>query len=261
MLLSPHKGFRHPVLWLCRAIFCWSSEDLCVAAANVTIMGVQYPLFTHAHYGYGLNDAFDRSVALLIESNEVALTPDSLRQGQTRQQWLLQHSHSKQQAPDQVYTPHNPDVMRNLQPSKADRASSQEAPMSLGSSSRGLKHESEDSRGVVLRTTEPQKAGSRQLQATQEAFLSPQWEGHRAQAGNAAHAANTHSVPEPDEGSETVSALDLIRGSAVVAERHLRAELPVVAHPCLHNGYARPYRRMLADGELPKPATVELVGR
>ena len=231
------------------------------AAANVTIMGVQYPLFTHAHYGYGLNDAFDRSVALLIESSEVALTPDSFRQGQSRQQALQQHSHGKQQVPDQVFTPHNPDVMRNLQPGRVDRAGSQEAPMSLGgsssSSSRGLKHESGSYRGLALRTAEPQDAASRQLQATQEAFISPQWEGLQAHAGHVAHAADTPSIPEPNEGS----ALNLVRGSAVVAERHLRAELPVVAHPCLHNGYARPYRRMIAAGELPRPATVELVGR
>ena len=225
-------------------------------------MGVQYPLFTHAHHGYGLNDAFDRSVALLIESPEVALTPGGLRQGQTWQHALQQHSLGKQQVPDQVFTPHNPDVMRNLQPSRADRAGSQEAPISL--SGRGLKHEPEDSRELAPRTAEtaePQQAVSRQLQATQEAFISPRWEGHRTHAGDEARAADTHSVPEPDEGSEAVSALDLIRGSAVVAERHLRAELPVVVHPCLHSGYARPYRRMIADGELPKPATVELVGR
>ena len=223
-----------------------------VAAANVTIMGVQYPLFTHAHYGYGLNDAFDRSVALLVDSREAAPTPDSTRQGQIRQQAQQQHMQHKQQAPDQVFTPHNPDVMRNLQPSRVDRAGSQEAPMSVVTGSRGLKVEPERSGGLALRTAEPHSAISRQLQATPEALISPQWEGREARADTA------HRAPE---GSEAVSVLDLIRGSAVVADRHLRAELPVVAHPCLHSGYARPYRRMVADGKLPKPATVQLVGR
>ena len=237
-------------------------RGLHAAAANVTIMGVQYPLFTHAHYGYGLNDAFDRSVALLVDSSEAAPTPNGVRQGQIRQQALQQHRQSEQQAPDQVFTPHNPDVMRNLQPSRVDRAGSQEAPMGINGSSRGLKLEPEGFRGLMLTGAEPDTATSRQLQATQDAFVSPQWEGHEGHAGNGAHAAgDTHSVPEPDEGSEAVSVLDLVRGSAVVADRHLRAELPVVAHPCLHNGYARPYRRMIADGELPKPAIVELVGR
>jgi hypothetical protein len=31
----------------------------------VTVAGVEYPLYTHVHHGYGLNDAFDRSVTLL----------------------------------------------------------------------------------------------------------------------------------------------------------------------------------------------------
>ena len=37
-----------------------------VAAANVSILGVQYNLYTHAHHKYGLNDAFDRSVEILL---------------------------------------------------------------------------------------------------------------------------------------------------------------------------------------------------
>ena len=36
------------------------------AAANVSILGVQYNLYTHAHHKYGLNDAFDRSVEILL---------------------------------------------------------------------------------------------------------------------------------------------------------------------------------------------------
>jgi len=39
---------------------------LCVAA-NVSILGVTYSLFTHAHQRYGLNDAFDRSVSILLD--------------------------------------------------------------------------------------------------------------------------------------------------------------------------------------------------
>jgi len=41
-----------------------SLEDTAIAG-NVTVAGVEYPLFTHVHHGYGLNDAFDRSVTLL----------------------------------------------------------------------------------------------------------------------------------------------------------------------------------------------------
>lgn len=32
---------------------------------NVTVAGVDYPLYSHVHHGLGLNDAFDASVGLL----------------------------------------------------------------------------------------------------------------------------------------------------------------------------------------------------
>lgn len=35
-------------------------------AANVSILGVQYNLYTHTHRKYGLNDAFDRSIEILL---------------------------------------------------------------------------------------------------------------------------------------------------------------------------------------------------
>ena len=55
--------------------------------------------------------------------------------------------------------------------------------------------------------------------------------------------------------------LELSGGLPERAERQLRANLPQLQHPCLHNGYSKPYRRMVADGVLPKPAIVQLVGR
>ena len=35
-------------------------------AVNVTVAGVRYGLYTHVHHHYGLNDAFDRSVELML---------------------------------------------------------------------------------------------------------------------------------------------------------------------------------------------------
>lgn len=33
---------------------------------NVTVAGIDYPLYSHVHHGFGLNDAFDASVSLLV---------------------------------------------------------------------------------------------------------------------------------------------------------------------------------------------------
>ena len=45
----------------------WPLLVVCARAANVSILGVQYNLFTHAHHRFGLNDAFDRSVEILLQ--------------------------------------------------------------------------------------------------------------------------------------------------------------------------------------------------
>ena len=232
------------------------------AAANVTIMGVQYPLFTHAHHGYGLNDAFDRSVALLVALHGNAPMPDSVRQVRGRQQGPQQLPQDGQQAPNQLSTPHNPDVMRNLQPSRVDLADPQKAPGRFGGI-RGLRSTSKISEAgsVPLGRGEAHDAARRQLHATHEAYPASRLERQKADSSRTPPAEHTHSAPEADEGLKPVAALDLIRGSEAVADRHLRAGLPVVAHPCLHSGYARPYRRMIAEGELPKPAIVQLIGR
>ena len=38
-----------------------------VCAVNLTVLGKDYSLYTHVHHSYGLNDAFDRSVAYLLK--------------------------------------------------------------------------------------------------------------------------------------------------------------------------------------------------
>lgn len=226
-------------------------------------MGVQYPLFTHAHHGYGLNDAFDRSVALVVKSSGMAPTADSLRQSQNRQQALQQ----------QVFTPHNPDVMRNLQHGRVDRVGSYEAPSSRSSSSRGLKHNPERRSSASQRWdrsleqleqlsySEDGGQASGRLQATFEERLDARRESLVHPGSSDTMAAEVPGGPEQGSPANALTALEAITGSALVAERQLRADLPVVAHPCLHNGYARTYRRMIAEGELPKPAIVQLIGK
>ena len=60
---------------------------------------------------------------------------------------------------------------------------------------------------------------------------------------------------------EDVSEEDVRVGSSAVFQRRWLTEPHVVEHPCLHKGYSAPYRRMVSHGVLPKPATVQLVGR
>lgn len=41
-------------------------------AVNLTVLGSQYTLYSHVHHSFGLNDAFDRSVALLLTTKQNA---------------------------------------------------------------------------------------------------------------------------------------------------------------------------------------------
>ena len=60
---------------------------------------------------------------------------------------------------------------------------------------------------------------------------------------------------------EDVAEEDVGVGGGAVFQRRWLTEPHVVEHPCLHKGYSAPYRRMVSHGVLPKPATVQLVGR
>ena len=46
-------------------------------AVNVTVLGTTYSLYTHVHHHYGLNDAFDRGVTLLLERQQQDATAEA----------------------------------------------------------------------------------------------------------------------------------------------------------------------------------------
>ena len=45
------------------------------AAVNISILGTQSTLYTHSHYHFGLDDAFERSVRILMEKQQAKQTP------------------------------------------------------------------------------------------------------------------------------------------------------------------------------------------
>lgn len=47
-----------------------SLDSVFLAAVNLTILGSQYTLYSHVHHRFGLNDAFDRSVAHLLTAQQ-----------------------------------------------------------------------------------------------------------------------------------------------------------------------------------------------
>lgn len=47
-----------------------SEHDSIAGAVNITILETSYSVYTHVHHNYGLNDAFDRSVAHLLTAQQ-----------------------------------------------------------------------------------------------------------------------------------------------------------------------------------------------
>ena len=59
-------------------------------AVNVTVLGTDYSLYAHVHHSYGLNDAFDRSVAHLLSARQLDSNTESALQDSVQQKPLDQ---------------------------------------------------------------------------------------------------------------------------------------------------------------------------
>ena len=67
-------------------------------AVNLTVMGVQYALFSQIHHGFGLNDAFDRSVGILQRRQQPTANASNIvldHQDMTAQQSTVSHTSPK----------------------------------------------------------------------------------------------------------------------------------------------------------------------
>ena len=59
-------------------------------AVNISVLGTDYSLYAHVHHSYGLNDAFDRSVAHLLSAQQLNSDTESALQDSVQQKPLDQ---------------------------------------------------------------------------------------------------------------------------------------------------------------------------
>jgi hypothetical protein len=304
-------------------------------AVSVTLAGVTHWLHTHAFHSYGLNEAFDRSVSLLLagpasgdEVGEADASPEELRSQEDGDELQTPAAEGRkapgngvpgekedveeERVQQEVPTPAPPTRRRptpqapaHARPSNegsqlvANQASSTPRPSELGhveaaglspaearAAAAGLRrqHSSGDgsSSEAPLRAQPPFPGRAPlSLQATQSAAsATAEWGNDEAAWRDAAlklaedgtaldgrtpngrrrrwqkrrlrrRLAGTRSTAEaapaqPAEGGYTSP------GDADTP--------PVVHHPCLHDGYAAPYTRIMFNGTAPDPPAVRLVG-
>lgn len=195
------------------------------------MLGASHRLYAHVHHGYGLNDAFDRSVALLLARQERRAAPSG--------------SGAAGSSPD--------DIARQQQQQRAGAAaaaadSGSESSGSLTAAEQAGVAASASDKGVAAGTAQTASAGDRRQRALLQAPA--------ALRRRLALSAGRELQQQEQEGVQ--------RSEQAGGERRLGEGKgpPEVAHPCLHAGYSAPYRRLQLDGAAaPDPPLVLLVGR
>ncbi|KAL4451373.1 hypothetical protein ABPG77_009445 [Micractinium sp. CCAP 211/92] len=256
-------------------------------AVNATLLGATHQLYAHVHHHYGLNDAFDRSVSILLARQlptagngshgtggggggiEKVKSPDRIDQQQQQQQ-------QQQQRADGIEENRNE---RQQQPQQSEMNNAAKQP----GEQPGQQHEEESQEGAQASDKSDSVASGRAA-AERAAVVAPvrlppaagTQDGSTAVTGGRrrlqAPAALRRQLLAAPDGVETSSGAPIAGQFRQQAERQggqqgeqrggALEELPAVNHPCLHAGYRSRYHRLRGDGaDLPDPAEVVLAGR
>lgn len=270
----------------CHALMYQMLTFLCVHAANVSIMGVQYPLYTHVHHGYGLNDAFDRSVTLLLESEAPANKPPSNHPPNS--QAAAQHTDNPDSTPGAAMAEFPPESDRCLPwphiislprvfPcwhhlcmyankrycwSRENARSSEESMPEEES----LGRNPDVMRETNLQAIFEQGSGPMPPRGLLEADDSLAASDAEVNGRSLLARGAPEALPQDPSAHGALYSDDLVekeeKDSKSDDTRRRMAERLSLGHPCLHEGYTAPYRRLLThEGILPKPAILQLEGR
>ena len=234
------------------------------AAANVTIMGARYPLFTHVHHHYGLNDAFDRSVSALLSLPPLAgsgyRAGSESGQGAGNSSGVLAGDAQTQQA----------------RPATAHWHAEHRGAAAASQAERGVDMGQEQGGGgrAPPAGKDPAGSGGDAVAALAAAAAAEQRRAEAGtQAGSAGSVAGRRRLVADTGGGESArrrtqeaagAGVEVGAGAGMAkAVGELEEALAEVGHPCLHEGYARAYTRMALEGmaPAPEPPRVRLVGR
>lgn len=191
---------------------------------NVTVLDATHQLYAHVHHHYGLNDAFDRAVTLLLARQQAASSGSNAQQQQ-----------QQQVGPGEV----GGDVASGAQAHEGRAAAEQpanaEAATASGTAAEAATGAAADTQGVI-------SGGRRKvLQAPSTLF---------------------HRLRLTADAAVLLGSGSSMQQQQLLNGRHLLDGPPEVEHPCLHSGYRKAYRRRQQEGAaVPDPPEVVLVGR
>ena len=207
-------------------------------AVNVTVLGRQYTLYTHVHHSYGLNDAFDRSVAHLLTAQQpehVDSATDSLLHDSVRQEPLDQKDTVNIAVDD-----------------------------TGGGKLRVLQHDGDlvhhklvDQNGSANTAAEGRSRSMRQ-----QSTLLAEGRSRRLQESLTVPLEQNDTANAAAEGTEGRSPSTLLQNTLLAEDRSRSMQESItVEHPCLHEGYSQEYDWVAHGAHVAPLPQVQLLGR
>ena len=207
-------------------MLCCQSRCAVLPAVDVTVLGTDYSLFTHVHHAYGLNDAFDRSVAHLLTAQQAHLSHDSLLQTSLHQ------------------TPLDQDDTANTA-----------ADTGTGSRRHALQAPAADNAGMAVSQQGDSLARERSRSMQQEGGVTNRADGGRFRGlqQDSIQLAEADGLPGDVQWATG-------NQPGATRPRDLQERIPV-EHPCLHKGYSKEYEWVAHGVHVGPLPQVQLLGR
>ncbi len=245
-------------------------------AVNVTVLGTDYSLYTYVHHSYGLNDAFDRSVAHLLSTQQ----PEQL---DSETDTLLQDSIQSKplEQDDTAITAVDPAEGRrrgmlqggDLVPSSSPSSQSQAAVSDLNAKQQSRSSIPNSSSSPQFQVAAPVLGPKQQSQSPDPGSRGA--DARRQGMGLQSDGRSADIVQEGGQLSNAGGHLVNAKGQLVNSSKLLqpRPELPgarsrsmlqgriTVEHPCMHEGYSKEYAWVAHGAHVAHLPQVQLLGR
>lgn len=228
-----------------------------MCAVNLTVLGKDYSLYTHIHHSYGLNDAFDRSVAYLLtaqQSEQLSSTAESALHKSVQQKPLDQDA-TAVVTEDPVQGEGrrlDQDESLNVQPAATAEVAE------------GPRRDQDESTPLAPAAAAATERRRRLAVISQDKRSS--WQGMKRHLSQHSESQQNHHQTlckatgnQADSQSHTSSLQPSLAGAR--RRSMLQEVVKGVEHPCLHEGYFQNYAWVAHGAHVGPLPRVHLVGR
>ncbi|KAL3136358.1 hypothetical protein ABBQ38_005618 [Trebouxia sp. C0009 RCD-2024] len=194
---------------------------------NITILGTNYSLYSHVHHSYGLNDAFDRSVAHLLTAQQLSVSASALQDSVHQKPLDQDDTAVATEAATEATIEGATEAAEGRRLAAVDSPPADEAAATEAAEGR-----SQDKASAKVTQHDKANASFSQLLSS----------NRRRRTGITRQSSSSHPSPG-------------------ASKRHLLQEGLQVTHPCLHEGYSKDYAWVAHGAHVTPLPKVQLLGR